>query len=895
MAATPPVPSSAHPRLFMDAKSLAAYQANAKLPHTSAASLVDACQNTYTVSGSTITQTDTKSYVQGDGAYWAGDALTCAFAYLATGNTQYLDVALLYWQSNLTDFATLGDKGGCIGSANGGNRNQVVQQDDGYNMRWYAPYTALAYDWLYAQAPATLLAQTRTCLTSWIDWYDCNGNTTDGTNKCAWNGGPSNGGYNVENPGSNYHAGFFVAKAMAAVALGNDGAAGGATGAAGDADGHLWTQLVTNDFPALAKEGILGTPQAPNIENGPLTPPGPGPMSGGDWGEGWEYGGLSVLEYAAAASAVEAFDGLDATTASTINAWVNDVAVRNIYATVPSLDGNWVGGDDGDSPVYETPNLNTLDVGLIGPTSASVASWTLAMIDAQSQWVTTNRETVFPWNAIAEGQAGARGVTASPYASQSPAPALWYYADGTRTMYVRSAWSSSAYWGVFTSSPSMVGDHSHFAAGNFVFSRGADDLVVDPSVYDERTTLETNAIGVDWSFPSSTGIDTSDYTPSQGPFSTASMPWKRATADGVYAARSDFAGAFNWESGTKSPISYAHREWVQLPEGEVVLIDRVMTEGATDKMYVNLHFNTGGKGAFPAISGASDTWSGTVGGSTVALHLVAPSGATPTISQPGDQACTNSHWALCTDGRFKADLYSLTVPGPWAVAIHVIDGVAKGSSLATVGSINSATYDPSQQNGDVVGAAVFAGSKQTYVVASSAKSGASPTTMTYGVPGASAGRHVVYDAPAASDGTSKVSAAANGDRCDVTITAGSGSGIAGEPLMFTVATSADGCTVTASTDVPSGKAPPGNPNEGDGGTGSSSGSGSSSGGGSSGSSSSGSGSSGGADGGGTGDSPSAPGGKGSCACDAVGGPSASYGWLGVAAIALGLSMRRRSR
>ena len=67
--------------------------------------------------------------------------------------------------------------------------------------------------------------------------------------------------------------------------------------------------------------------------------------------------------------------------------------------------------------------------------------------------------------------------------------------------------------------------------------------------------------------------------------------------------------------------------------------------------------------------------------------------------------------------------------------------------------------------------------------------------MTYSVPGGAA-RHVVYDAPEASDGTSAVSAAAQSGQCVVTITAGPGGGFTGHPLMFQMAAASAGCQVS---------------------------------------------------------------------------------------------------
>ena len=70
-------------------------------------------------------------------------------------------------------------------------------------------------------------------------------------------------------------------------------------------------------------------------------------------------------------------------------------------------------------------------------------------------------------------------------------------------------------------------------------------------------------------------------------------------------------------------------------------------------------------------------------------------------------------------------------------------------------------------------------------------------------------RHVVFDAPEASDGTSLVAAVADGDRCVLTITAGSGDGFTGHPLMFELSSLDDGCELTESTDVGSAEPAPG--------------------------------------------------------------------------------------
>ena len=181
---------------------------------------------------------------------------------------------------------------------------------------------------------------------------------------------------------------------------------------------------------------------------------------GGDWGEGWQYGPLSVAEYAEAAAALESAGA----SLPQMDAWTNSLIVRQIYATVPTQDGQWVGGDfDGSSP-YQSIGLNQVDAVLGGPSSDQAAAW--------AEWIKENENlgigSIYIENALAE----ARTVTAAPYPT-TDAP-LWYFARGTRALYARTSWDASAFWAVFKSSPHVNTDHEKMDASNLVFSRGAD-------------------------------------------------------------------------------------------------------------------------------------------------------------------------------------------------------------------------------------------------------------------------------------------------------------------------------------------------------------------------------------------------------------------------------------
>lgn len=753
--AVPPTPSASHPRLFLTGDDLTAAKAAAGKSGTSAKAVVNQCQDTIDHPGN---YTDRGGV---DGNVWPNAAVSCAFAYQVTGNAAYATQGIKYWKTSLNDDSTAGDNKGCVSgvSTNWQGYNgsgtvppiiQTIVHDTGYPMRWYGPWIAMTYDWLY-DAPGVddgLRAQTRTCLTAWSDYY-------------------TQRGYHNDEAGANYNAGFVAGKTMTAVALGTD------AGADGD---RLWAETVNDVFGGLLiGQGLAGRTSPLGTTAGVLV--------GGDWGEGWQYGPLSVLEYAASARAVEA----NGAPLPEMDEWANSLVVRYIHGTVPGLDGQWVGGDFDNEQIYVSPNATELDAVLIGPTSDTAAAWAAQM--KQLQRVGGSGGI---WNALAE----IRSVTAADYRTQSPAPPLWYVARGTRAVYARTSWDPSAYWAVFSSPPEVVSDHHHFAAGNFVFSRGGDHLIVDPSNYGEPGTLETNAVAAD-----SPGVG-GDYAPSQTGWSEAELLWARGTDAAVYAARGDFAKAFKF-SDTPSDIPYAHREWAFLPEGEIVTIDRVHTKDASHFMYLNFHTNTG---ATLALSGS--TASGTVGGSKVAIHGVVLGGATPSIFQPAVTDTYTYPCGACTNARFKVDDYRVKVAGPQALAIHVIDGLDGGEAPAQVGSLNDDNYDPApKQNAGVIGAAVYRGMKQSFVVASSGADGQVGATMTYGVPGGSASRHVVFDAPEDGNGQSVVTASANGGRCVLSITAGAG--FAGRPLMFSVAAAADGCTVSEDANVPSGGPPPG--------------------------------------------------------------------------------------
>ncbi len=769
-------------------------------PGSSAARLVSTCERVESQPGDFTS--DTWS--------WGYGGAACAIAYQLTGTATYA-------ASGLKLFGALLDDKGAIGDGQGGD--EVVRRDTGYDIRIFPPYAAMIYDWLH-DAPgmdAGLRQKALGRFKAWIDWY-------------------TDGGYLNHMPGANYHAGYVYAKSMVAVA------AAGEDGTTSDA---YWADV--NDV-------VFGT----DIVGDGLKPGGA--IDGGDWPEGWQYGPLSVMEYALSARALEE----QGASLPQLRAWLGQVALSYLYAVPPAKDGLFTNGDlDWDEPVARLNPRPLLGV-IAGFAADEPASWARHLLDSS---VELGEE-----NPVFEALAEARGI--APVDFESTDPPHWYLAGGARKLFVRSAWSPDAMWAVFTSPPRLVDDHQHADASNFVLSRGADHLIVDPTPYGSLSSLTANALTVD-----SNNVG-DDFKPGQAVWrNRAEMPWARVTESGIAAARAELSLAFTGHDD-QTDVPFARRDWVFLPEGDVVIVDRSRTDDPARALHVRLRT--------PATLATDASARGTVGASTLLIRAVALSGGAPALRdlQPGD--CDSSPtWGQCDSARFAVSEYSVAVPGPTSLAVHALHAFATGEPDPTAISVNDGAIS-SDANPQVVGASVQRGTVRTHVVASSAKDGVAGATLAYSVPGDGGSRHVVFDAPEDSSGHSTVTSTTAGDHCSISITAGGP--LAGHPLIFGLGSAAGGCTVTDDATAP----PAGG--DLDGGTPPPAGSGGSAAGGGSGASggSNASGGSGGTSDAGPGAAPAGSGDDGGCGCRTEGAPATS-GAAALLVVAAGLLARRRRR
>jgi hypothetical protein len=736
--AAPPPPAGPHPRIALNPATLAALKAKATTRGSAVADAIEACKKAAVAAGS-------PSGYQGDA--WAFAASACALAYQVTGTPAYAARGITLLRALLEDVGTIGDKLACVSGAPPDRAIASIRRDTGYAIRFVGPHAALTYDWLH-DAPGmdpALRQQARDCFGAWLDWYGAQG-------------------YLANQPGANYHAGFVAAKALIAVAL-------GAGDGPGDLGFRLWNEVVDDQFgKQIVANGLAadsgGVPRGDHH----------GALVGGDWPEGWQYGPLSVVEYAFAARALEE----QGASWPELRAWSDDLALRFLHGLTPPGTEMYAAGDSENDRANMDASGGPLLATLLGPSSPRGAGWAAFL----RQRLGGGRFGAPALDAIAEARA------VSPVDPTGPGQPLWFLARGTRNLYARSGWDKGAFWAVLTSAPRLVADHQHLDASSFVFARGGDPLIVDPSPYGSRSTLTSNAVSVD------SDVVLEFYKPSQTPSSTAQLPWARGTRSGVVGARADFAGAFNF-NGTPSDVPLARRDWVFLPEGEIVAVDRVRTGAATRSAY--LRFRTPA-----ALALAGDLARGVSGSSALAIHAVALAPpATPQVKAiPRSNECEGRQFGACGAARFAVGEYSVKITGGEVLAIHVIDGLGAAESPAEVAPMNAVLVEGTpQQNREVVGAMVRRAGQATFVVASSAiVEGAGAPSLSYAVPGGAPSRHVVFDAPEDDQGRAAVTATAAGDgRCRIALArAGGGAGavvVAGRPAIFTVGAASGGCAV----------------------------------------------------------------------------------------------------
>lgn len=644
------------------------------------------------------------------GFNWASNTSNCALAWHATGDAAHAKTAIHFFTALLDDWDTVGDgKGG----------DTAVRHDSGYAIRAVGVHAAIGYDLLHdapGMTPA-LLAKARGRFAAWSDWYLANG-------------------YRAKSPGTNYQAGYLFAVTAMAIAQGSE---------AGPAGAKLW-KYVADD--------LWGTQMKRAAQPG-------GVLEGGDWGEGWQYGPLAVASYGLASRAMIE----NGVPLPEFSKWADEIVVRHVHALSPGDKGTFVAGDTQN----ETPSLPvnpwTLLGAIAGPSSDKAAGWARAEMDRLR--LKSEDKSFLVFDVLAD----ARGVPAAPF-PRDTSPTL-YLAKGNGALYARTSWSPNAVWMAVQCTRTIDVDHLPANAGNFVLSRGGDELVVDPSPYGSLSSLTSNAPTVE------SAQLPPDYKPSQAFWSEKTRyVWGRQTEGGVVAARCDYADQYKFQE-RPSDVPFAVRDLVLVPSTDssatLVVVDRA--KSGADARALHVRFRT----PVTLGQGKEGIVEGTNGRSALVIQpAYATAAATPpAVKQTPRGNCfgNDTKRGNCMAARFPVNDYVVSLKGSQALGVHVLDVGPAREKVAPAHVWGAADHRViAFERGKAKGAVVVAENPAAQVLMYRAEPG----------------HHVVLDGPGATGaGRATATAERDGTACKVTVRAAR-EGMDARPLALVVS---DACEV----------------------------------------------------------------------------------------------------
>ncbi|MEZ4366425.1 MAG: hypothetical protein R2939_09075 [Kofleriaceae bacterium] len=690
-AAAPPAPTGAHPRLFLTPELRGRWQALAKAGDNPVAASVRWCADVR----ARPAEFAREGYQALD---WAKHLQACLVAWAATGDDAHARTAMVYFTAMLDDLTVVGD---------GQGGDEAARRDSGFAIRSMGPYTALAYDWLHDHPAMNedLRATARRRFHAWTGWY-----LTDG--------------YRARSAGTNYQAGYLVAATVMAIAEGGEG------GAPGDA---LWRHVV---------DTLWGQDMAPALAPGGL-------LEGGDWGEGWQYGPLSVAEYALAARAL-AEQGVPVPGMAT---FLTGVFTRHVHALAPG-GGVFVGGDTEDERANIAPSVNTLAAVALGDAPPIVRGWALGELTRLGLVGAGARLPEFPLLA-----ALAVGRAEPPVAPPRESWPTWYLAPGTGNLYARATWADDSVWTVMQCTSTLDIDHFHADAGNVVVSRGADDLLVDPSPYGTLSTLTSNAPTV------ASAHLPAEYIPGQAYWSQHTRwDWAHQSRRGVVTGRCDYADQYRFQH-RPSDVPAALRDLVLVPwaggaDATLVVVDRAVSGAASRPLYTRFRMP-----GTVALDG--DVARAKVGASRIEVQRLASSSGQLAQAASTAKDCWTPPRPRgdCNAARLPVGEARLTVDGPRMSAVQVVDVAAAGAVGATSTSVSGPGWSGAWLERDGGAAMIVWGAEPPWQAPTSA------TTLTYTAPARAGAVHVVLDAPGAAERVA-VTSRRVGDACEVTLTVG---------------------------------------------------------------------------------------------------------------------------
>jgi hypothetical protein len=406
-------------------------------------------------------------------------------------------------------------------SGGGGGFNSILIDND-YTDRYLGQYVSIGLNWLsgYVGFSSALQSQTISTLTAWYNYIQSNG-------------------YHFNLPASNYGAGEYLSEVVTALALQNQVSNG--------------TQMVAQML--AYRNNIL----LPAIETGPL--------SGGYYPDGWNYGTLGIQNILLGSTAL-AESGLINDAPEQL--WADQV-ITTLLSNQPSPSTIY---DGGDSYSYPSPfPAASVGIDLMAVLSATASD------PADRSYANYVLQNYANQNAHDYLDVLFRDPSApASYWSSLPLANL---ASGTGLLTVRSDWGSNPTWlAVSMGNLSLGSDHQTSNAGQVQIQRGADDLLVNASAVGGyhggwQKAQYNNSIIVNAPYPVQTypyaeglwygnpGVVINDYE------STSNFTY----LFGNYAAAYSTHGA----PGAGGPVSTLTRQVVYLNPDLVVVFDNVTT------------------------------------------------------------------------------------------------------------------------------------------------------------------------------------------------------------------------------------------------------------------------------------------------------------------------------
>jgi hypothetical protein len=321
-------------------------------------------------------------------------------------------------------------------------------RDDGYGIRYFGVGMAIGYDWFYNAMTPEERTRVYQALNYWIAEFDA-------------------GGFERDHPQGNYFAGYYAAKALAALATEGD----------------------NPEAPAQWDDWL-------NRLHGQMVQPYYADwLAGGGWPEGWNYGPLGTLNMCWPILAVKTAKGLDLIHGERPFIFPIDQGLYLIHFTWPNrltLDDRG-GLYAGDNPSGTRPSFFTSLSGLLGFWQADSAPVFHSFAREVRTTPGTNEEELdsLLWQEFLFWD------DAAPEQDVNTLP-LSYFARGTNmagTVAVRSSWATDAVWASFTSAPYIAYPacgHEYFDQGSLAIVHGGTPLLVNATGALLRNTPGTN-------------------------------------------------------------------------------------------------------------------------------------------------------------------------------------------------------------------------------------------------------------------------------------------------------------------------------------------------------------------------------------------------------------------